>query len=267
MQAASDETALTAQEAAAQKALLASLRKQAAAQRRCLRAAQWLWGTCAAGILLSLALLAADDTRSFPEYIWPVYLTQAVGVLCATLAGIARQRTALKIVRKADRQALGPLIEMFHYRDERDFAGRILPGLLTRLTASDAPLLLVRHREILNQFLSESAASLFFRNPDDMVKPMLKAILRAYEQVGDSAAIPIVERLANGGGGAKHNLEIRQAARECLPFLRQRGPNEIQRQYLLRASFSEDFAPQTLLRSAAFKPENSPEELLRPAKT
>ncbi len=264
---------------AAQIALTTGLRKQAAAQQRITQGFHALSGLCAGIVLVCLALLLTG--RGDAIILWLMtgksaplinglgiaYAGQALGVGC-NLYATAKWRSAVEaIVLKADRQAIAPLIEMFQRPSEREFAAGVLPRLLTRLTAADAPLLTRAHRAALNQFLSESAASLHWNNSPALIAPMMRAILRAYEQVGDSEAIPIVERLANGAGYARRSVATRRAAQECLPFLRERGPNETLRQNLLRASSVTQDPPEMLLRSAAFRPDQSPEELLRSAES
>src|SRR5579871_2989614 len=46
------------------------------------------------------------------------------------------------------------------------------------------------------------------------------ATLKAMEQIGDAAAIPVVEHLANGKVRTAHQKALKTAAMECLPLLR-----------------------------------------------
>ena len=136
----------------------------------------------------------------------------------------------------------------------------MLPRMLIGVQASDAPLFTLRHRAMLNVYLDSKRLG-----ATSIVSECMLAILKAYEQVGDSEAVPVVERLANGEGYAKRDKAIQQAAQNCLPFLYERGENETQRQTLLRASQPAANAPVTLLRPASAAPATAPNQLLRPA--
>jgi hypothetical protein len=86
-----------------------------------------------------------------------------------------------------------------------------LTDLLPMLKASDAALLSKAHREAMNRVLADSTNF-----------PVKHAILKALEQVGDEAAVPIVERLAIKEGGDKWDISLSEAARETLPLLKMR---------------------------------------------
>ena len=155
-------------------------------------------------------------------------------------------------------QAVGPLIDVLATSDVlRDQEiNDVLIRLLPRLQASDANLLLPRHRKYLNQFLGRDASWLY---PNTASRAELKiAILRTLEQVGDKTSLPAVEKLAKSAA----NLQVRLAAQDCLPFLQQRVDHSNTQQTLLRAS-GADAAPEVLLRPASSGEEAAPEQLLR----
>ena len=91
------------------------------------------------------------------------------------------------------------------------------------------------------------------------------AILKALEQIGDAAAIPAVEHLANGYAYSANQRALKAAAQECLPLLRANFGSVEANKTLLRASSAENAAPETLLRASEPAPDTKPEELLRAA--
>lgn len=115
-------------------------------------------------------------------------------------------------------------------------------------------------------------------------KPPLRiAILKALEQVGDERAVPAVERLTNSfvSLGDFYALmavrrsiwphapyletgQVRDAARECLPYLLARAEQKRFSSTLLRAADEPTEIDRTLLRAAA-STETPEDQLLRPA--
>lgn len=95
------------------------------------------------------------------------------------------------------------------------------------------------------------------------------ALLKALEQIGDESALSAVERLTNEPGATANMKRVREAARDCLPFLHEHIRQTQQAQTLLRASDSTaNAAPETLLRPASATGIETPrEELLRPAES
>ncbi len=150
--------------------------------------------------------------------------------------------------------------------------------LLPRLQASDAGLLNVEQRACLNKALNCGNETL------------IVAILRAYEQVGDAAALPYVEsrarevppvapapqtvgtseRIIQGLLGTKikasPSAQITQAAQACLPYLHERVESQRASQTLLRGASANEVAPDTLLRATQAHTDNAPEQLLRAVK-
>ena len=119
-----------------------------------------------------------------------------------------------------------------------------LTTLLPLLKASDVNLLTPRHRHTLNILLASNSSSLL-RGVD---AGFTLAVLKAYEQVGDAKAIPVVKRLANSRPRNNRQREIQAAAAECLPLLRANVGEVTSTQTLLRASTRHANTPDTLLR-------------------
>jgi hypothetical protein len=125
-----------------------------------------------------------------------------------------------------------------------------LTNLLPRLRASDASLLNPAQRSRLNKLLTS-----YWTEPT-----LIKAILLAWEQVGDQDALPYVQRLADGN---TRSSEVRKAAEECLPYLTQRVAELNAASTLLRAADNAAIRPDVLLRAAAGSGSPHSDELLR----
>ena len=123
----------------------------------------------------------------------------------------------------------------------------VLTVLLPQMQASDASLLTPSHCRLFTVWLTHAFNSAFFRG---VGSDFIVALLKAYEQVGDAKAIPIVERLANSAPRSEGQRRIQQAAQDCLPLLQAHVSGVDVTQTLLRASMPETNTPATLLRAA-----------------
>jgi hypothetical protein len=158
-----------------------------------------------------------------------------------------------------DLQSLGSLIEALASLDMREGAMKVLTTWLPQLHASDAPLLTEHHHRLLCQTLKRSGQTRFlFTRPTD--RQFAIAVLKAFEQVGTSQAVPVVEYLSQKAA----DMEVRRAAEACLPFLQTRAEQEQNEQTLLRTSTSHVAATEELLRPTyGQNNEVNPEQLLR----
>lgn len=136
--------------------------------------------------------------------------------------------------------------------------------LLPQMKASDAGLLTTGQRKLLYTLLKNGQN--MFSKPDLMLTFRL-AILKALEQIGDTAAIPVVARLANGQARTTDQKALKAAALDCLPLLQVNFGGVEATKTLLRASTPENAAPETLLRPAEFTLDENPEQLLHAADT
>ena len=154
--------------------------------------------------------------------------------------------------------SIGILVETLSWPNPelRDVAIKALVNLLPRLRASDTNRLSTSQRQALYGYLN-------MRDGDENV-PFTIALLKALEQVGDKAAISYVNKLAEHICGTHPELQVREAAIECLPYLRVCAENAHNIQTLLRASSGENTSPELLLRPASNSPAAQPEQLLRP---
>ncbi len=141
---------------------------------------------------------------------------------------------------------------------------RALTTLLPQMKASDANLLTTAHRRYLNTMLKLEMRPCLGKRKED---GFAVAILKAYDQVGDAKAIPIVEKLANDRGNSERRREIQRAAQDCLPLLQTHLGELSTTQTLLRASSPSTSAPDVLLRPVGEAAPVPAGELLRAADT
>jgi hypothetical protein len=139
---------------------------------------------------------------------------------------------------------------------------RALTLLLPQMQATDAPLLTPLHRYSLNVMLRQSLLPTLLAGAE---YPFALALLKAYEQVGDAKAIPIVVRLANSQPRNERQRAVQQAAADCLPSLRAHVSGVDTTQTLLRAAMPATNTPNTLLRAATATTNAPDDELLRAA--
>ncbi len=165
------------------------------------------------GFVLYIALIFIDTlyfhvmSTTFYSYMSIVPLL----VVSAMAATERREKLAKQLAQFDDKRAVGPLIEALGYHDPLTVNAAItaLTRLLPELRASDRYLLNEEQRAILNNVLLNAS-----RLKASAVKPELAlAILKALGQVGDAAALPAVEKVANGGGIGKKPA-VRLAAAE-----------------------------------------------------
>lgn len=190
-----------------------------------------LWGVLIA--LLSVAPLlfwlgsivsaAQGDDSAF--WLSSVVLALCLGA-CVRLFSLPQslRRTADLLIASDSPHAIGPLLDIFYsggsaLRDDAAKAPltRLLARLPEEMGAADArEVLREPHRAVLRQTLT---APLNSYNADDRFKydpAYLLAALRALEHVGDGAALPEVERLAE----ESVHPEVRSAAHHTFTRLR-----------------------------------------------
>jgi hypothetical protein len=155
-----------------------------------------------------------------------------------------------------DVRSVGPLLDAIgaHSHDGQTRASirESLTRLLPRLQASDASLLLPRHISALNREI-DLCRTRKWGSGDELAYALVA--FKALEQVGDETSVPVVE----GVYETTKNVKIRQAAEDCLPYLRQHAA--MGRNTLLRAA---DPAASDLLLPAVRGGTSDPTVLLRP---
>ncbi len=237
--------------------LLQQLQQEAAKRKRRIR---WIIG----GVLLYVGFLVGLMLLTWwlsgkPQFGTLGSVGSMSGVIVAATAATKRQKEATKsLAQFDDLRSVGPLAEALAFNDRgvQEIAEARLIVLLPRIQATDSALLNENQRKCLYQVLAGRLAA--SRNIE-----LVLAILKAYEQVGDSQAIPLVEKLAEGEGKAGQDARVRASASECLVSLRQRAEQERMSQTYLRASDATNVSPQVLLRPASGMVEELPEQLLR----
>jgi len=142
---------------------------------------------------------------------------------------------------------------------------RLLIKLLSQIRASDATWLASEDIATLCKMLPPrmtisnwSAISISVVEADFRI-----AILRAFEQVGTNRVLPTVERIANSAPRNAQYRRVVEAARECLPAIRQRAYADREQRTLLRPAHAP--ASDTLLRPARNTGEEDAALLLRPS--
>jgi hypothetical protein len=178
---------------------------------------------------------------------------------CLLFYFFSRARRALESLNQAqDLQSVGPLVEALEVNHLRLGAMEALTALLPRLQTNDTHLLKEHHHRLLGQALKRSGRKRFlYMLPGD--RKFALAVLHAFEQVGTSEAIPVVEYLTQKATDG----EVRRAAAACLPFLQIRAEQAQNEQTLLRASAPHETAIEELLRPAVGQSEVKSEQLLR----
>lgn len=173
------------------------------------------------------------------------------------LVGVLEQTEDLNLV--------GPAISMYVRPDAlgrtRIVLGNTLRRLLPQLRSTHANLLTADQKhDLLRLLLGTSSENEVEKSV--ALHVMLQA-LKALEQVGDESAIPAVQKLALST--ININRQLRQAAVECLEYLRINAGRNREMQTLLRASSASNTAPDTLLRPASSSEDTASEHLLRPS--
>jgi HEAT repeat protein len=192
--------------------------------------------------------------------------------ICFIVTASRKQRKVIdKLAANADIQSIGPLIDALELPDSysRRSTKEALIRVLPQLRASDAGLLSAAQYARLRNFLNTPLDSPLHKNirqlmapPNDSSVELQLAILKSFEQIGDQEALPIVERLANREAKTDAQKRLKQAAVECLPWLRQRIELNETSKSLLRPA-SVEVEGSALLRPASFSDDTPREMLLR----
>jgi len=163
----------------------------------------------------------------------------------------ASRKTIQRLSEAWDPRAIGVLAVVAQERDVElsHLAQQALINLLPRVRASDAGFVDAEGMKALIELLREDYDELRL------------ALLKALEQIGDERAIPMVTDLRDA---PRVNLDVRQAAAECLPALENRVRIARESATLLRASsaLNPADARAALLRPAAGAP-TATDNLLR----
>ena len=221
-------------------------------RRRCKRITRVSIGAVVGAVTLGI-LVTIIQTHHFPTDFFTSFSSFSGMVGASVAVSKKHKNVARQLAKFKDPRAVGPMAELLDIqdRDVRTVIIEALTGLLPDLKASDAALLDTEQRAHLYHAL----------NGKDIALSL--AILKALEQVGDSKALPIVEKLAAGEGKAAKEPRLQDAAQQALPALRQRISLQQASSQLLRASDAISTPPEQLLRAATGHAEQHAEMLLR----
>lgn len=156
-----------------------------------------------------------------------------------------------------DLRLVGPLI----CASEVNAEGKpVLTKLLNRLKASDADLINPEQRAILHRQLAATTQD--WKDQGAAETAYILAILKALEQIGTKDSVKPVSQLAGAKPKTDAGCKIRDAARECLPFLQARAEQQEISQTLLRAA-CQTTPHEELVRAATFSRMEDTDQLLR----
>lgn len=174
-------------------------------------------------------------------------------IITALRLHLLNENVVRMLSRYDDLRILDPLIASLRTDRITNHGPSEMPvlRLLAKLTPQHGSSVSKKSRSILNKLLVESRE-----------KALVLAILAAWEQVGDEEAVPVVERLAHGNAFLGNDFEVRRAAAEALPAVRESANRATISETLLRPADADETT--ALLRPAASS--DTPEDaLLRPA--
>ena len=216
-------------------------------------------------IAVVLAIVAVVAIAAIPGALAPAILIAIISSPFVLMwrAEVFMRKSKARILRLANEGGLDGIGVLLQTLDDSDKSVRLaardaLIRLLPTFQSSDALVFLSsQHRRILLRCISGYV-------PVDGDMPLILAILKVVEQIGDEACLPVVQRLAQGRGMGLDE-RVKAAANECLYYLWQRIERRQAHGELLRGSAS----PATddsgrLLRAAIDRPSVGQEELLRP---
>jgi hypothetical protein len=220
--------------------------------------------------------LSLFGSSRFVGAILAVCLILVLGLVVSAYWRGIRMRSAVRtLASKKDLSTVGSLVDVLLLDDgpNRNVASEALIEMLPRLQASDAHLLNAQHRDKLCRILSTNVDNALYKDVTAILGPaslskaankravdLRVAILRAFQQVGDSRGLPVVEKLATGRAKTPGHETVRNAAQDCLPYLRERVNVEMTGQGLLRVPLQPGHTG--LVRPAA-DPTGSSAQLLR----
>ena len=166
--------------------------------------------------------------------------------LGAAIAGITLLTRTERLSRQIEglveasgnRTLIGYLCLMLRDSNEAEVRN-VLTSVLPLLQRTEVLILDTEHRQILNSVLART------NRAEDRLRI---SILKAWEQIGDSSALPFVQRLAAGNLSARRNREIHRAAQKCLAVLPSIVGENDAKMVLLRPLQHTDVSSEDLLR-------------------
>jgi hypothetical protein len=191
------------------------------------------------------------------------------GIFWSMAAGRALGAILEDAIQSQDKRKIGVLLHTFqdHRRLGDDLhtpnspngtqphlvaMARTLAGLLPQIEAEDTILFSPAQRKILRSLLRNAQS--------DVVLGALKAL----GKIGDSADLPMIQRVAQGGWKAAEDPHLVPAAKEAVAQIEARLSGQNQTETLLRHSAGPKGEPMQLLRPVAPQPnQTDTQQLLR----
>lgn len=208
-------------------------------------------------------------------FLWMPFLFAPIGLACFKMLARPISETRMKTLRLGayqDPRAINTLVSTLATENRKTLrhSHESLIEILPRLKASDVGCLDNMSHAKLRRILEKPVESMLHSDliyifggwPDREVELRI-AILKAFEQVGDESDLAVVEKLCSREAKTDRGKRIRDAALECLPFLKIRVVASNASNTLLRGSSNPDNS-ETLLRPVRHSRENDTETLLRP---
>ena len=221
-------------------------------------------------IVLCFSLLYLFLMQRFPQI--PITVTGIVGIIafftCFLYNSASRCRVPLlntqPISQLRGDEAIGTLLDIIcitNYGDNVEVVYIALTLCLNSIKSGEVLSITIRQHKQLCRILGENC-----QTENEIARPeFCISALRALSQVGDTSAIPLVEKITIRSSYTVDDERVLGTARECLSRLRIRAGLIVESENLLRASHAEAARPDTLLRPASGAGQTAAQELLRPS--
>jgi len=266
-----------AEEVTSDSAEIARLQQTIERRRSHCRSANRISLSALAGELLTIPVLQhfiqSSSDIGIPLVVWAGSSISigALSLLYTWRGKKALERAVMDLAEHASSEAIGPLIDMVEFYGPYNAFGTLgsdygtyqtavqaLTRRLPQVSAEERSRISAHHSRQLSRVLPYVANPLHKRRYN---VPFAIAILNALEQIGDTSAVPFVERLAQMKPQNEDRRLLQAAADACLARLRDRAREVELQSSLLRASDAS--VSDTLLRATVESSTTDPTELLR----
>ncbi|HZT44433.1 MAG TPA: hypothetical protein VFA07_19875 [Chthonomonadaceae bacterium] len=236
--------------------------KEARNYRRQRRRAFWIYPWLAGSLIFFASV--GDLFRSVPVWkaivvIWFLlsWASYFLSIWAYYMPSKARRSLAAILEETQDLRFLGIIQNLIRAVTQDPTVRKSAFAAFRRL----APQLLDPHQKVVSVQEQNKALLMLLSSPYSDVDMTVSA-LKTLEQVGDESAIPVVQNLADLPPATWKMKRIREAAQECLPYLREHIREARQAQTLLRPSDSAASGTESLLRPTNTTGMETPQEQL-----
>ncbi len=209
---------------------------------------------CTGGALLGLLFGSTGNPTGFIGWYF-IALVLLLSLFFATRPTLMQMRAVHVLAGFDDARIIGPLAEALQLEDvytER-VAAASLKRILPRVRATEAALIDNDHRTFLYHALQSDDSDLVI------------AVLAALEQIGDSNALPFVEKLSERPVRTASDLQLRNAASQSIPAILASAARHDVGSTLLRPTVEPAKPEKSLLRPVADARAADSDLLVRPA--